>query len=144
VLNWRISSRVHLLDEKKRGIATHNNWGGVPGLNAFVVAINMVGDEGEIYTRDEINNDDFQTGNISVDPQFMDATVPDVHLQPGSPCIDAGIDVGCPTWARLPTWALLSSNRPPSCINKPYSKLSARACQLASMILVDEPTVLQV
>jgi hypothetical protein len=55
-------------------IATHNNWGGVPGLNAFVVIINMVGDEGEIYTRDEINNDDFQTGNISVDPQFMDAS----------------------------------------------------------------------
>jgi hypothetical protein len=90
-------------------IATHNNWGGVPGLNAFVVAINMVGDEGKIHTGDEINNNDFQTGNISVDPQFVDATVPDVHLQPGSPCIDAGIDV--PIWARLPTWALLSSNR---------------------------------
>jgi hypothetical protein len=72
-------------------IATHNNWGGVPGLNAFVVAIN-----GEIYTRDEVNNGAFQTGNISVDPQFVDATTPDVHLQPGSPCIDAGIDVGLP------------------------------------------------
>jgi hypothetical protein len=63
----------------------------VPALNAFVVAIN-----GEIYTRDEVNNGDFQTGNISVDPQFVDATVPDVHLQPVSPCIDAGIDVGLP------------------------------------------------
>jgi hypothetical protein len=83
-------------------IATHSNWGGVPGLNAFVVAINMVGDEGEIYTRDEINNDDFQTGNISVDPQFVDVTVPDVHLQPGSPCIDVGVDVGLPYLGSAP------------------------------------------
>jgi hypothetical protein len=77
-------------------MATHNNWGGVPGLNALVVTINMVGDEGDIYTTDDINNGAFQTGNISIDPQFVDATTPDVHLQPGSPCIDAGIDVGLP------------------------------------------------
>jgi len=83
-------------------IATHNNWGGVPSLNAFVVAMNMVGDEGEIYTRDEINSGAFQTGNISVDPQFVDATVPDVHLQPGSPCIDAGVDVGLPYLGSAP------------------------------------------
>ena len=33
--------------------------GCVPGLNAFVVAINVVGDEGEICTRDQINNGAF-------------------------------------------------------------------------------------
>jgi hypothetical protein len=68
----------------------------VPGLNALVVTINMVGDEGDIYTTDDINNSAFQTGNISIDPQFVDATVPDVHLLPDSPCIDAGVDVGLP------------------------------------------------
>jgi hypothetical protein len=77
-------------------MTTHNNWGVVPGLNALAVIINLVGDEGDIYTTDDINNGAFQTGNISVDPQFVDATVPDVHLQPGSPCIDAGVDVGLP------------------------------------------------
>jgi hypothetical protein len=83
-------------------IATHNNWGGVPGLNALVVTINIVGDEGDIYTTDDVNNGIFQTGNISVDPQFVDATVPDVHLQPGSPCIDAGVDVGLPYLGSAP------------------------------------------
>ena len=86
-------------------IATHNNWGGVPGLNALVVIVNVVGDEGDIYTRytrDDINNGAFQTGNISVDPQFVDATVPDVHLLPDSPCIDAGVDVGLPYLGSAP------------------------------------------
>lgn len=83
-------------------IATHNNWGGVPHLNALVVTINIVGDEGDIYTTDDINNGAFQTGNISVDPQFVDATVPDVNLQPGSPCIDAGVDVGLPYLGSAP------------------------------------------
>ena len=72
-------------------IATHNDWGGAPGLNTYLVAIN-----GETYTRDEVNSGAFQMGNISVDPQFVDTTLPDVHLQPGSPCIDAGVDVGLP------------------------------------------------
>ena len=35
-------------------------------------------------------------GNISMDPQFVDPTVPDVHLRSNSPCIDAGTDVGLP------------------------------------------------
>jgi hypothetical protein len=95
-------------------IATHNNWGGVPGLNAFVVTINVVGDEGDIYTTDDINNGAFQTGNISVDPQFVDATVPDVHLQPGSPCIDAGIDVGLPYLGSAPDMGAFEFEPPAS------------------------------
>jgi len=77
-------------------IATHNDWGGVPGWNALVVAVNMVGDEGDVYTRDEVNNGAFQTGNISDDPRFLDAAAPDVRLRSDSPCIDAGVDVGMP------------------------------------------------
>jgi hypothetical protein len=71
-------------------IATHNNWGGVPGLNALVVAINTVGLEGEIYTTDDINNGAFQTGNISVDPQLVDPTAPDVHPGPDRPVLTRG------------------------------------------------------
>lgn len=55
-------------------VATHNNWAGEPGRNAPVVGIGLVGDEGEIYTSEEINSGAFQTGNISVDPQFVDLT----------------------------------------------------------------------
>ena len=71
-------------------VATHNNWSVSPGYELAVI------NQGTEYTPDDINNGAFQTGNISIDPQFVDATAPDVHLQPGSPCIDAGIDVGLP------------------------------------------------
>jgi len=37
------------------------------------------------------------TGNISADPEFVDATNGDYHLQVGSPCIDKGTAVGAPT-----------------------------------------------
>ena len=77
-------------------VATHNNWAGEPGRNAPVVGIGLVGDEGEVYTAEQINSGAFQTGNISVDPQFVDLAAPDVYLRPGSPCIDAGVDVGLP------------------------------------------------
>ena len=33
-------------------------------------------------------------GNISVDPQFVNAAGGDLHLQPGSPCVDAGCSIG--------------------------------------------------
>jgi hypothetical protein len=36
------------------------------------------------------------TGNISADPQFVDAANGDYHLQAGSPCVDAGTSVGAP------------------------------------------------
>jgi hypothetical protein len=83
-------------------VATHNNWGGVPDLNALVVGIHIVGDEGEIYTRDNINDGAFQTGNVSVDPEFVDMGAADWRLQPGSPMIDAGTDVGLPFCGAAP------------------------------------------
>jgi hypothetical protein len=69
-------------------VATHNDWSVSPGYEVAVI------NQGTEYTPAQINGGAFQTGNISVDPQFVDATAPDVHLQPGSPCIDAGVDVG--------------------------------------------------
>jgi hypothetical protein len=33
------------------------------------------------------------TGNINADPMFVNATSGDFHLQPGSPCIDAGYNL---------------------------------------------------
>jgi hypothetical protein len=36
------------------------------------------------------------TGNITADPQFVDAASGDYHLKPGSPCIDTGTTVGAP------------------------------------------------
>jgi hypothetical protein len=77
-------------------VATHNDWSVPPG---WTVAVYNQGTE---YTPAQINGGAFQTGNISVDPQFMDATVPDVHLQPGLPCIDAGVDVGLPYLGSAP------------------------------------------
>jgi hypothetical protein len=80
----------------------HNNLVGEGGGNARVVAVGVVGDSGTIYTADEVNRGALQTGNVSLDPLFVDAAVPDVRLQPGSPCIDAGIDVGLPYLGSAP------------------------------------------
>lgn len=75
---------------------SNNNWGGAPSLNTPLVAIHLVGDIGETYTAEEINNGVFQEGNVSFDPKFMDMGASDFHLQPDSPMNDAGIDVGIP------------------------------------------------
>lgn len=77
-------------------IASNNNWGGAPSLNTPLVAIHLLGDIGETYTAEEINNGVFQEGNVSFDPKFIDIGASDFHLQPDSPMIDAGIDVGIP------------------------------------------------
>ncbi len=83
-------------------IATHNNWGLAPGMRSAVVGINIVDGEGEIYTTDDINNGAFQTGNVSIDPQFVDESLPNVHLLASSPMIDAGTDVGTPFCGAAP------------------------------------------
>jgi hypothetical protein len=74
--------------------ATHNNWGGVPGMNVLAVAVHLVGEAGEIYTTEQINNGEFGEGNLSVDPLFVDVENGDFHLLPDSPLIDAGIQLG--------------------------------------------------
>jgi hypothetical protein len=71
-------------------VAAHNDWSVPPGYEVAVIS------QGTEYTPAQINGGALQSGNICVDPQFVDATAPDVHLQPGSPCIDAGVDVGLP------------------------------------------------
>ncbi|MFQ5858233.1 MAG: right-handed parallel beta-helix repeat-containing protein, partial [Anaerolineae bacterium] len=71
-------------------VATHNDWSVSPD-HRWAVHV-----QGTTYRPDEINAGAFQTGNISVDPQFVDSTVPDVHLLPSSPAIDAGTNEGAP------------------------------------------------
>jgi hypothetical protein len=41
-------------------------------------------------------------GNMVADPQFVDAVSGDFHLQPSSPCIDAGIDPSDYIWGGVP------------------------------------------
>jgi len=72
-------------------VATHNNWSVPPDWDDYSIKIHE-----KNYSPQEINNGAFQTGNISKDPEFVDAKVPDVHLCSSSPCIDAGEDVGEP------------------------------------------------
>jgi hypothetical protein len=55
-----------------------------------------------IYTSEDINRGALQTGNISADPLFVDLALPDIRLLPGSPCIDAGVDVGLPYLGSAP------------------------------------------
>jgi Right handed beta helix region len=83
-------------------VASHNNWGGARAMNAPVVGMNMVGDQGQIYRTDEINRGVLGKDTVSVDPQFADLPSGDFHLQPGSPMIDAGTHVGAPFCGAAP------------------------------------------
>ena len=74
----------------------HNDWGGASGLNALVVAIHVVGGQGETYTTDQVNSGALGEGESSADPRFVDLVAGDFRLQPGSPLIDAGTDVSVP------------------------------------------------
>jgi len=54
------------------------------------------------YTSAEINQGAFQEHNLSVDPLFVDPAGLDWNLQPGSPLIDIGMDVGLPFCGAAP------------------------------------------
>jgi len=64
--------------------------------NSITIAYSDVqgGEEG-IVTNDN-GTVNWLDGNIDVDPLFVDPENSDFHLQEGSPCIDAGTDVGLP------------------------------------------------
>ena len=76
--------------------ATHNDWH-VPSGQSIAVY-----NQGIQYTPDEINGGFFQTGNLSVNPLFVDPAQPDFLLQSDSPCIDVGDDIGQPYLGSAP------------------------------------------
>lgn len=94
--DWDVRLARCVKDTPWQVIATNNNWGGTPSLNTPLVAIHLIGDKGETYTADQINKGAFQEGNVSVDPKLKNMGAADFHLQPDSPMIDAGIDIGIP------------------------------------------------
>jgi hypothetical protein len=99
---WEDRPALVVEGERWQVIATHNNWAGAAGLPTGEVSADIVHDRGQVYTVAAINEGVFQAGNVSLDPQFVDPTVPDVRLEPGSPCIDAGDDVGLPYHGAAP------------------------------------------
>lgn len=75
-----------------QAISKNNDWSVGPDQEYAVVNMR------EGFTAAQVNTGEFGTGDISTDPVFADenTTPPDVHLQAGSPCIDAGTDLGGP------------------------------------------------
>jgi predicted outer membrane repeat protein len=80
------------------GDGLHNDWNATP---AVVNSILWDGGTDEIYSANgaapTVNYCDIQgeyagTGNINADPLFVDPSSVDFHIQPASPCIDAGSD----------------------------------------------------
>jgi hypothetical protein len=82
------------------GGGTFNSWSSPTFTNCI-----LYGNSGEIYDNyatPTVTYCDMQGGysgahNIDADPMFVDAANNDYHLQPESPCIDAGTDAGAPT-----------------------------------------------
>jgi hypothetical protein len=93
-------------------VATDNNWGGVPGQNVIVVAVNVVRNRGDLYTSQDVNDGAFQTGNTSLEPQFEEVEAADWRLKAGSPLIDAGRDVGQPFCGDAPDMGAIESCTP--------------------------------
>ena len=100
--DWEERSALVVMGNQWEVVAMHNNWGGAPEVNAKVVGMHIVDERGEIYTRDEVNRGVFQTGNLSIDPMFMDIETGNWVLQLGSHMIDSGIDVGLPFCGAAP------------------------------------------
>ncbi len=72
-------------------IATHNDWSVSPD-HRWAVHV-----QGTTYRPEQINSGAFSTGNISVDPQFVDPTESDAYLLPNNPAIDVGTNEAAPT-----------------------------------------------
>ncbi len=90
-------------------ISERNNWGGAPGVQGPIVGINLVGEKGKLFTASEINRGAPGSGDVSVDPGFVDAKAGDLSLRPGSPMIDAGVDVGIPFCGAAPDTGAIES-----------------------------------
>jgi hypothetical protein len=80
----------------------NNDWGGAPGLDNLVVAIHVVGEQGELYTVQVIHDGDLGAGTLSEDPQFVDLAGGDFHLRAASPLVNAGMDLGLPFCGAAP------------------------------------------
>jgi hypothetical protein len=94
---WELRPALRVQGEGWAVVATHNNWAADTGIQTAVVSIGYKGDvPGQNYTPDQINSGLFQEGNMSLNPWFADPTGPDVTLRRGSPCIDAGMELGQP------------------------------------------------
>jgi hypothetical protein len=59
-------------------------------------------DQGQQFTPADLNGGRYQSGNVSVDPLFVDLENQDFHLQVSSPLVDAGTDVGLPFCGAAP------------------------------------------
>lgn len=77
-------------------VAEYNDWYPPPGEEE-IIAI-----QGKIFTVSDINNGAWQVGNISIDPMFVDPAAHDFHLQPASPLLDRGMDIGLPFCGKAP------------------------------------------
>jgi hypothetical protein len=88
--NWAPGLVVEALvgPESWQLIATNNDWHVLPGASI------AVHDQGTEHSPADVNQGTFQSGNLSVDPLFVNASLPDVHLTANSPAIDNGVDVG--------------------------------------------------
>jgi len=90
VRNNTIINNRSSFSEKTGGIHARGFWSPSPDIVNCIIWGNGI-DLGETAaaTYSNIEDGDAGTGNISVDPMFVDPSRGDYHLQAGSPCIDA-------------------------------------------------------
>ena len=78
-----------------------SNWGGAPTVANCILWGNEGGEIHDDASSSVVTYCDVQggyegLGNIDTDPLFVDAENGDLHLSPGSPCIDAGDNTAVP------------------------------------------------
>jgi hypothetical protein len=110
---WDLRLALMVEGSRWQVVATHNNWATDADLDTPVVGIGLDGTEGSLYTRAEINDGALQEGNISLDPWFVDPSEPDVRLRRGSPCVDAGLDLGQPYTGQAPDMGAIEYDASP-------------------------------